>query len=222
VSDIERRMAPIQEMRRNEQIRISPVRVIGADGEQLGVFSTDEALRLAREAGVDLVEVAPNVRPPVCRIMDYGKWKYLQKKKTSKSAEQQFKELRLRPKTDDHDREIRVRQAANFLAKGAKVQFTMRFRGRERAHREIAFDILRAIAAELGDRVKIERPPSMDGRNMVMVLSPAKGVSDRPVAKPAKPPEPAGSVEARAALAPSPPEGALVASTSEMPPAVQA
>lgn len=151
------------------------MRVITDDGQQLGVLSNDEAQRIAREAGLDLVEVAPNVRPPVCRVMDYGKWKYLQKKKASKSADQLFKEVRLRPKTDDHDREIKVKRATNFLAKGAKVQFTMRFRGRERAHREVAFAILRGIADYFGDRVKIERPPSMDGRNMVMVLSPMKG-----------------------------------------------
>jgi len=174
-------------MRRNEQIRISPVRVIGAEGEQLGVLSNDEAQRLARDAGMDLVEVAPNVRPPVCRVMDYGKWKYLQKKKSSKSAEQQLKEVRLRPKTDDHDRDIKVKQAAGFLGKGAKVQFTMRFRGRERAHREIAFGILRGIATEFGERVKIERPPSMDGRNMVMILAPAKGTAEKPASKPPRP-----------------------------------
>ncbi|NLG43966.1 MAG: translation initiation factor IF-3 [Phycisphaerae bacterium] len=162
-------------MRRNEQIRISPVRVIGEAGEQLGVMPVNEAMRMAHEAGMDLVEVAPNVRPPVCRIMDYGKWKYLQKKKTKKSHEQALKEVRLRPKTDDHDRGIKLRQAEKFLKAGDKVQFTMRFRGRERAHREIAFSSLREIADQLGEKVKVERPPSMDGRNMIMILSPVKG-----------------------------------------------
>jgi translation initiation factor IF-3 len=162
-------------MRRNEQIRISPVRVIGEAGEQLGVMPVNEAMRMAHEAGMDLVEVAPNVRPPVCRIMDYGKWKYLQKKKTKKSHEQALKEVRLRPKTDDHDRGIKLRQAEKFLKAGDKVQFTMRFRGRERAHREIAFASLREIADQLGEKVKVERPPSMDGRNMIMILSPVKG-----------------------------------------------
>jgi translation initiation factor IF-3 len=178
-------------MRRNEQIRISPVRVIGDSGEQLGVLSNDEAQRLAREAGLDLVEVAPNVRPPVCRVMDYGKWKYMQKKKASKSAEQQLKEVRLRPKTDDNDRRIKVKRAMAFLDKGAKVQFTMRFRGRERAHREVAFGILRAIADEFGERAKIERPPTMDGRNMVMVLAPSKGPADKPASKNPIPSQPA-------------------------------
>lgn len=162
-------------MRRNEQIRISPVRVIGEDGEQLGIMPNDEAMRMAREAGVDLVEVAPNVRPPVCRIMDYGKFKYLQKKKSHKSHEQQLKEVRLRPKTDKHDLEIKVNRAEQFFAKGAKVQFTMRFRGRERAHRDVAFGILRSVVEHFGEKVKVERPPSMDGRSMVMVLAPNKG-----------------------------------------------
>jgi translation initiation factor IF-3 len=162
-------------MRRNEQIRISPVRVIGESSEQLGVMPVNEAMRMAQDAGMDLVEVAPNVRPPVCRIMDYGKFKYMQKKKTKKSHEQALKEVRLRPKTDDHDRGIKLRQAEKFLKAGDKVQFTMRFRGRERAHREIAFSSLREIVEHLGERVKVERPPSMDGRNMIMVVSPVKG-----------------------------------------------
>ena len=166
-------------MRRNEQIRISPLRVIDQNGEQLGLVSNEEAQRLARDAGMDLVEVAPNVRPPVCRIMDYGKWKYLQKKKSGKSHEQQLKEVRLRPKTDDHDRSIKVNNARRFFEKGSKVQFTMRFRGRERAHREVAFAILRSIVEEFGQQVKVERPPSMDGRNMVMVLAPVKGAFDK-------------------------------------------
>jgi translation initiation factor IF-3 len=175
-------------MRRNEQIRLSPVRVISESGEQLGIISTEEALRIARDEGLDLVEVAPNVRPPVCRIMDYGKWKYLQKKKSHKSHEQQLKEVRLRPKTDDNDRRIKLKRAIIFFGKGSKVQFTMRFRGRERAHREVGFSILRSIADEFGERVKVERQPSMDGRNMVMILAPIKGAFD-PVPESELPPD---------------------------------
>jgi translation initiation factor IF-3 len=178
-------------LRRNEQIRISPVRVIGSEGEQLGILPTSEAMRLARETGEDLVEVAPNVRPPVCRVMDYGKWKYLQKKKVKKSHEQTLKEVRLRPRTDDHDLEIKVKAARSFLDKGCKVQFTMRFRGRERAHREIALDALRQIATQLAEQVKVERPPIMDGRNMVMVLAPAKLVEKPAAVKEARPARPA-------------------------------
>ncbi len=175
-------------MRRNEQIRISPVRVIGADNEQLGVMPVLEAQRMAHEQGMDLVEVAANVRPPVCKIMDYGKWKYNQKKKTKKAHEQTLKEVRMRPKTDDHDREIKTRQAEKFLKGGDKVQFTIRFRGRERAHREIAFALLREVVEYFGDKVRVERPPAMDGRNMVMILAPARGAwegGEEPADKPA-------------------------------------
>lgn len=190
-------------MRRNEQIRISPVRVIGMDNEQVGIMPVQEALRLAREADLDLVEVAPNVRPPVCRVMDYGKHKYEQKKKGKKSHEQQLKEVRLRPKTDDHDRAIKVNRAVRFLRKGDKVQFTMRFRGRERAHNEIAFAILRGIAADFGERVKVERPPSMDGRNMVMIVAPVKGAFDDVQADEPGPVSPEGESDDRAAAAPA-------------------
>ncbi len=154
--------------------------MVGPDNENIGIVSNDDAQRMAREMGLDLVEMAPNVRPPVCRIMDYGKWKYLQKKKSTKGHEQQLKEVRLRPRTDDHDLDIKVKQAQSFLEKGHKVQFTMRFRGRERAHREIALESLQEILTKLGDRVKIERPAAMDGRNMVMILSPVKGAFGKP------------------------------------------
>jgi translation initiation factor IF-3 len=164
-----------QNLRCNEQIRVTPVRVINDAGEQLGLMPNFEALRMAREAGLDLVEVAPNVRPPVCRIMNFGKWKYLQKKNVKKHHEQQLKEVRLRPKTDTHDREIKLKQAIKFFKKGHKVQFTMVFRGRERFHKEVAIDIFRGVIDEFGPRVKVERPPSMDGRFMVLILS---GVKD--------------------------------------------
>jgi translation initiation factor IF-3 len=182
-----------QNLRCNEQIRVSPVRLIGENNEQLGIVPNVEALRMAREAGVDLVEVAPNVRPPVCRLMNYGKWKYTQKKHIKKKHhEPQLKEVRLRPKTDTHDRQIKVRQALKFLAKGDKVQFTMVFRGRERMHRDLAIEILHSVLQELGPRVKVERPPTMDGRHMVMVISPLKGAFDD---VPVDGPEPAHEAE---------------------------
>jgi translation initiation factor IF-3 len=168
----ERLVTPInQNLRCNEQIRVSPLRVIGPENEQLGILANYEALRMAREQGLDLVEVAPNVRPPVCRIMDYGKWKYNQKKNVKRHHEQQTKEVRLRPKTDTHDREIKVHQAIRFFKRGDKVQFTMQFRGRERFRKEVALEIFREILDHFGTRVKVERPPSMDGRHMVMILS---------------------------------------------------
>ena len=127
---------------------------------------------------MDLVEVAPNVRPPVCRLMDYGKWKYLQKKNVKRHHEQQTKEVRLRPKTDTHDRAIKISRAIEFFKKGDKVQFTMVFRGRERFRREVAFEVFKSIMDQFGTRVKVERPPSMDGRHMVMILSAAKDAFD--------------------------------------------
>ena len=150
--------------------------MIDHNEQQVGIIETHQALAMAREAGMDLVEVAPTARPPVCRIMDYGKWKYAQKKKHKKHHEQQLKEVRLRPKTDEHDRSIKVNRAISFFKKGDKVQFTIQFRGRERFHREIGLEILEDIAREFGeDKVKVEKRPSMDGRQMTMILAPVKG-----------------------------------------------
>ncbi len=199
-----------QNLRCNEQIRVSPVRVIGAENEQLGIMPNYEALRLAREQGLDLVEVAPNVRPPVCRLMDYGKWKYNQKKNVKKHHEQQTKEVRLRPKTDTHDREIKIRQAIRFFKRGDKVQFTMQFRGRERFRKEIAIDIFKSILEFFGPRVKVERPPSMDGRYMIMILSGNKdafadvATDEEPPAP--QPDSPTLDRAAREAATPRPPE----------------
>lgn len=164
-------------------------------------------MRRAREAQLDLVEVAPKERPAVCRIMDYGRWKYSQKKRHKKHHhEQQLKEVRIRPKTDDNDRKIKVNRAIRFLKKGDKVQFTMVFRGRERAHREIGVEILMEIAKGMGEMIKLERPPSMDGRHMVMIVTPNKHVFDKlekleklgeseTEQKPAKKSEPASDVQ---------------------------
>jgi translation initiation factor IF-3 len=197
-----------QNLRCNEQIRISPVRVIGPENEQLGIMNNHEALRMAREQGLDLVEVAPTVRPPVCRIMDYGKWKYAQKKGQKKHHEQQLKEVRLRPKTDTHDLQIKVKKAIDFLRKGDKVQFTMVFRGRERSHREIGIQIMGSIAVDFGDRVKVERPPIMDGRNLIMIVAPGK----TPFAAEPDSPEPA---------APAPERGAPAAPAVQSPSAAE-
>ena len=140
-------------------------------------------MKLAREAGMDLVEVAPTERPPVCRIMDYGKWKYTQKKKKQKGKhghEVQIKEVRIRPKTDPHDKAIKVNRAIRFLGEGNKVQFTMLFRGRERFHVTIGMDILNGIASELEVQAKVERFPKMEGRRMTMLLAPNKGGPAKP------------------------------------------
>lgn len=132
---------------------------------------------MARENGLDLVEVSPTERPPVCRIMDFGKFKYERKKRqkvASSSHVVELKEIRLRPKTDTHDRSIKVNHAREFLASGHKVQFTMLFKGRERAHKDLATEIFNGIVEELGETAKLERPPLMDGKRMTMIVVPAK------------------------------------------------
>ncbi len=144
-----------------------------------GVIDTDEAKRRAREAGLDLVEVAPNSEPPVCRIMDYGKWKYAQRKKEQKAKshakQSELKGMRLRPKIDDHDLEIKVKKAREFLEDGDKVQFTMLFRGREMAHRDLALKQMNDIVDTLADCAKVEQSPKMMGRRATMVLAPDAG-----------------------------------------------
>lgn len=150
--------------------------MIDASNEQRGIVPTDEAQRMARELGLDLVEVAPLENPPVCRIMDYGKHKYQQKKrqKERSSHEILLKEIRLRPKTDDNDRRIKLNRAFKFLEGGHKVQFTMLFRGRERSHQDIGRKIFDLMLEDLGEKVKVERPPRMEGSRMIMILSPGK------------------------------------------------
>ena len=163
--------------RHNEQIRISPIFLINAADEKVGSTSTAEALRMAREAGLDLVEVAPTARPPVCRIMDYGKWRYQQQKKEDKSRASsragQLKELKMRTvKIGDHDLKIKIDHAREFLKEGNKVQFTLQFRGREMAHQDLGRDIFRKIKEELWQVSKVERDAKMEGRRMTLVLQP--------------------------------------------------
>lgn len=162
----------------NRQIRAPQVLVIGEDGEQLGVMTSERALFLAQEAGVDLVEVAPMARPPVCRLLDYGKHKYEAKKKANearKNASQiQLKEVKLRPKTDDHDRAFKVKHARRFLEDGNKAKITMRFRGREVVHANLAEKTLMGIARELEELAVIEQRPRLEGRTMSMILAPVK------------------------------------------------
>lgn len=166
-------MSITQELRINERIFAKQVRLIGEEGEQLGVVSKQEALEKARELGTDLVEVAPQADPPVCRLMSYGKYKYRQKKKTQQKRHvSQLKELRLRPKTDVHDLQTKIRQARKFLERKDKVLVNMMFRGRERAHTEIGKEILLKFAQELEDIAKIEKDVRLDGRRMGMILAP--------------------------------------------------
>ena len=159
----------------NEQIRITPVRVITATGEQLGVLPTAEALDRARESGLDLVEVAPNVSPPVCRIMDFGKFKYEQKKKDQaskkKQHQSQVKEVRVRPKIAEHDVMVKVRKAREFLAEGDRVQINCLFRGREMAHKELGIKVMQEVFQHLQDIARVEREPHLEGRRMVMLIA---------------------------------------------------
>ncbi|TWT47461.1 translation initiation factor IF-3 [Botrimarina hoheduenensis] len=158
----------------NEAIRITPVRVVSAEGEQLGVIPTEEALLKAREAGLDLVEVAPTERPPVCRIMDYGKFKYQQKKRHSKghTHQSQNKEVRLRPKIGDHDLMTKVNRAKGFLAKHDKVVFSVIFRGRENAHVDEGFKLVERVTKELEEVAKVEQGPGMQGRRIIVTYAP--------------------------------------------------
>ena len=154
------------------------MRLIDASGENVGVVSTDEAFRIAREAELDLVEVAPNADPPVCRVMDYGKFLYERTKKEREARKAQvkveIKEIRLRPKTTAHHRSFKVRDARKWLNQGKKVKVRIRFRGREIHYPEIALEDLREIVAELEDVAIVEQAPSREGRTMLMVLAPAK------------------------------------------------
>jgi translation initiation factor IF-3 len=160
----------------NEEIRAPQVRLIDEEGQQLGVLSLREAVNAARERGLDLVEVAPAANPPVCRILDYGKYQYLQMKKQREARKAQriveIKEIRLRPKTDDYHIAFKLRRARKFLAEGAKVKIRIQFRGREITHPEIGFEQLKEFATALEDVADVEQRPDMDGRTMLMVLAP--------------------------------------------------
>jgi translation initiation factor IF-3 len=155
---------------------VPEVRVVGPDGSNLGVLSTDDALRRAQEGGYDLVEVNPKANPPVCKILDFGKFKYEEKKKQREAKKKQavveVKEIKLRPKTDDHDLMVKVRAARKFLEAGNKVKFTCRFRGREITHPEVAYQQFNLILSKLEDLANLEQRPTMEGRAMATIVSP--------------------------------------------------
>jgi translation initiation factor IF-3 len=167
-----------QTFRVNEMIRVPEVRLIGPKGENIGVVSIQEALRLARDAELDLVEVAAAADPPVCRVMDFGKFLYERAKKEREARKAQtkieVKEIQLRPKTNEHHRSFKTRDARRWLSDGMKVKVTVRFRGREVSYPELALEDLRQIAEELADLSTIEAPPKLEGRVMSMMLTPAK------------------------------------------------
>ncbi|MFZ1222574.1 MAG: translation initiation factor IF-3 [Dokdonella sp.] len=164
--------------RRNLEIRVPKVRVIGADGEQVGVLSRDEALSMAQDLGLDLVEIQPTADPPVCRIMDFGKFKFDAQKKAhaakKKQKQVEIKELKFRPTTDVGDYAIKMRNLRRFLEEGDKVKITIRFRGREMAHQELGDAMVKKIAADIAEEAVIEQYPRMEGRLMVMMIAPKK------------------------------------------------
>jgi translation initiation factor IF-3 len=206
--------APIAttDARINERIRAREVRLVGPDGSQIGVKPLPEALHIAREHDLDLVEVAPNANPPVCKIMDFGKFKYEQdvrrKESRRKTTNVVIKEMKFRPKIDEHDYTTKTKHVERFLVEGSKVKITIMFRGREMAHPELGKKILDRIAEQVHDLGTVEAAPRVDGRNMVMVLAPAK--------KPeARAPRAAGE---RPPRAPEPSPSEVPPSPSEVPP----
>lgn len=170
------RIISTQNFRVNESIRVPQVRLIGADGGNLGVVDIKEALRIAREAELDLVEVAPNSDPPVCRVMDFGKFLYERTKKEREARKAQtkieVKEVRLRPKTNEHHRSFKIRDARRWIQEGMKVKVSIRFRGREITYPELALEDLKEIAEQLSDIAIIEQAPNMEGKMMFMMLAP--------------------------------------------------
>ncbi|MDH5517278.1 MAG: translation initiation factor IF-3 [Gammaproteobacteria bacterium] len=171
-------MAAAKKSRVNEQIDCPNVRVIDAEGEQAGVMPTSQALAMAKEAGLDLVEVSPNAEPPVCRIMDIGKFIFEARKKQKEAKKKQvhttIKEIKFRPRTDIGDYKIKLRNLEKFLEHGDKVKITMRFRGREIVHRELGAELLKRIEKDLEELATVEQFPKMEGRQMVMVMAPRK------------------------------------------------
>ncbi len=161
----------------NDRIRAPEIRLIGAEGENVGVVSPARAMDLADEAGLDLVEISPNANPPVCKIMDYGKYKYEQQKRESEARKKQktieVKEVKFRPNTDTHDYDVKMRNVFKFLEAGDKVKVTLRFRGREMAHQNLGRDLLERVAEDVKDIGKVENMPKMEGRQMVMMIGPA-------------------------------------------------
>jgi len=169
--------APAREGPRiNDEIRVPQVRLIDDAGEMIGVMSAREALIRAYDVGLDLVEISPNAVPPVCKILDYGKYKYEQQKKANEARKKQkvveIKEIKVRPNIDDHDYDVKMKQMKNFIGEGDKVKVTLRFRGREMAHQELGVKVLERIRSDLTDLVKVEQMPKLENRQMVMVISP--------------------------------------------------
>ena len=217
--------------RKNQRIRVPEVRLVDENGEQAGVVDTNDARRRAKELGLDLVEVSPNARPPVCKIMDYGKFLYQQRKKekankSTTKGSSQLKELRVRPAIDDHDLSYRLVNGRKFLISGHKVQVVCIFKGRQMAHPEHGFEVMKKVSEALKETGKIEAPAKMMGRRMTMLLTPLSGIQkpkpSAPVREPREPREPAPRPAApaeKSAEAPAPSPASAPAQAPETPPA---
>ena len=162
--------------RTNREIRVPTVQLIDAEGQNRGPTPIQDAMQLAEEAGLDLVEIVPNANPPVCKILDYGKFRFTEQKKAAEARKRQkiveVKEIKLRPGIDDHDYDVKMKAMRRFFIEGDKVKITLRFRGREMAHQDIGYRLLERVKQETVQIAKVEAEPSMEGRQMVMVLSP--------------------------------------------------
>ncbi|MGD9387979.1 MAG: translation initiation factor IF-3 [Gammaproteobacteria bacterium] len=171
-------MTASKRVRRNDDIGAPQLRVIGSDGEQLGIMERDEALRLAADEGLDLVEVAPTAEPPVCKVMDYGKFVFEQNKKNQvakkKQRQIQVKEVKFRPGTEEGDYQVKMKNLVRFLSAGDKAKVTLRFRGREMAHKDLGARLLERVRDDLAELASVEQFPQMEGRQMTMVLTPKK------------------------------------------------
>ncbi|MCH3958564.1 MAG: translation initiation factor IF-3 [Selenomonas sp.] len=171
-------------LRINEEIHIREVRVTSATGEQLGIMPTREALRMAEEQHLDLVEVAPKAKPPVCRIMDFGKYRYEQQKREKEAKKKQkvisIKEVKLRPNIEQHDFDVKLKNALRFVEEGNKVKVTIMFRGRELSHPELGKEVLGRVAEKLGGLVSIERNAKLEGKNMTMIVAPKMQKPSKP------------------------------------------
>jgi len=162
----------------NERIRAPEIRLIGPEGENIGVVTPERAMQIAEEAGLDLVEISPNAAPPVCKVMDFGKFKYESQKREAEARKKQkiieIKEVKFRPNTDTHDYQVKLKNVVRFLENGDKVKVTLRFRGREMAHQDLGRILLERVAEDVKELGKIENMPRMEGRQMVMMIGPAR------------------------------------------------
>ena len=160
----------------NDRIRSDEIRLIGAEGENVGVVTPAQAMAMAEEVGLDLVEISPNAAPPVCKIMDYGKYKYAQQKRESEARKKQkvieTKELKIRPGTGEHDYQVKIRNAQKFLKEGNRVKFSLRFKGREMEHSNLGIDMLKRVKTDLEELIRVEMEPKIEGRQAFLVVAP--------------------------------------------------